>query len=165
MVDDRRPLGDADLAGGCLSNGVDGLRGHLDEAVGIEFVAVDGDDLGCFTGGRRGHEQRRLGQTIGRLDSPGRKPEWRERLVEPADGRRRNRFAAVEDRLDVGQIQRRFTVAGQSARRGVIECEVRCHRDHTAFVRRFAGHFPDPATGSAHKSRRSHKGEEVADHR
>ena len=165
MVDDRRPLGDADLAGGCLGDGADRLCGHLDEAVSIEFVAVDGDDLGGFTGGRRGHEQRRLGQAIGRLDGPRRKPEWRERLIESADGRRRNRFAAIEDRLDVGQIQRRFTVARQSARRGVIKREVRCHRDHAAFVRRFAGHLPDPAAGSAHKGGGSHEGEEVTDHR
>ena len=125
MVDNRGPFRDSDLSGRRLGDRVGRILSDLDEAMRVEFIAVDGDDLGSLAGRCSGHEQRCLGKTVGRLDGPGVKAERLERLVESAHGRRGDRLAAIEDRLDIGQIQRRFTIAGQTPCRGVVEREVR----------------------------------------
>ena len=125
MVDDRGPFRDSDLSGRRLGDRIGRILSHLDEAMRVEFIAVDGDDFGRFPGGCGGHEQSCLGKTVGRLNGPGMKAERLKRLVESAHGRRGDRLAAIEDRLDIGQIQRRFTIAGQTPCRGVVEREVR----------------------------------------
>ena len=114
-------------------------------------------------GGR--DEQRRLGQAVGRLDRGLLQTVGRKRVVELAHRRRRHRLAAVEDALDVAQVQWRLIVAGQAAHRGVLEGEVRRGREDAAGLAGLAREFADPAAGPAHERGGRHKGEAVPEHR
>ena len=133
-IDDDRPFVDTDLAGRNLRDGVRRVGGHLDEPLVVQLVTVHVDDprLLVHRGGR--DEQRRLGQAVGRLDRRLRQTVGRKRFVELAHRRRRDRLAAVQDPLDVAQVQRRLAVLGHAAQRGVLEGEVRRDREDAAGV-------------------------------
>ena len=51
-----------------LRDGARRVGRDLDEAAFVQLVAVDVDDLGRLAHRRGRHEQRRLGQAVGRLD-------------------------------------------------------------------------------------------------
>ena len=165
VVDDHGPLSDADLARAGLCHGTRRIGGNLDEGAGVQRIAVDIDDPGLGVHRRSGHEQRRLGQAVGRLDGLRLESVRAERLVEPAHRGGRDRLAAVEDALHHAQVQRRFVVLGQSAGSGVVEREVGRHRDDAAGVVWPGRHLPHPSAGPADERRRGHEGEVVADHR
>src|SRR4029077_19164895 len=111
-VHDDGPLGEAALARRGLRDGLGRVFRHLDEPVVVQLVPVDVDDLRRFAGQRRGYEERRLGQPVGGLDGDGVETVGAEGLVEAAHGGGRNGLAAVEHRLDVGQVQRLLAVLG-----------------------------------------------------
>jgi hypothetical protein len=58
-----------------------------------------------------------------------------------------------------------LAVLGETAGRGVVEREVRGHRDGAAGVAGLAGHLADPALGPADERGGRHEGEVVAEHR
>ncbi len=166
-VDDDGPLVNTDGAGRDLRNGLRRIGGHLDEALLVQLVTVDVDDRGRLVHRRGGDEQRRLGQAVGRLDRGLPQTVGGERLVELAHRRRGHRFAAVEDRLDVAQVQRRLTLLGHPAHRRVLEGEVRGDGEDLAVgsVLGLARHLADPPARPAYEGGRRHEGEVVAEHR
>lgn len=165
-VDDDRPFVQPDLAAGNLRDGVGRVGRHLDESVVVELLPVDVNDRGRLRHRGAGHVQGGLGQTVGRFDRGITKPERPERVVELAHRRYRDRLAAVEDRLDVAQIQRRLTVFGHAPHRGVLEREIRCHRvDLAGIVVVDPGQLPQPPNRSAHERGRRHERVRQAQHR
>ena len=164
-VDDGRTLVDTDPAGGGLRDGARCVGGHLDEPPVVQRLPVDVNDRGRLVhrGGR--DEQGGLGQTVGRFNRRLLEAERRKRLVELAYRCRRHRLAAVEDRLDITQVQRWLTLFGHATQRGVFEGEVRRGGDGLAGVTFLARELANPPAGPAHEGGGRHEGEAVADDR
>src|ERR1700757_3136110 len=164
-VDDYGPLVDTDDARGNLRHRARRIRGYLDETVIVQLTTIDVNDPGRLVHRCSGDEQRRLGQAVGRLDRGLAQTVRRKRIEELAHRRRRHWLAAVEDPFDVAQVQRRLTVFGYTAHRGMLEGEVRRDREDLAIrsVLGLARHLPDPPAGPAHERGRGHEGEVVTE--